>query len=61
MRNAISQFARFTGVEVRDIDQVFESIYGQRASEVIDPTVTGHHETVQKTTAEVSRIKAKKW
>jgi len=61
VQNAITQFARFTGVEVSNVKNVFKDLYSQLASEVLDPTVTMHSKTGQRSNAAVSRIKPKQW
>ena len=60
MKNARLEYARYTGVEVTEVDEVLRSLYGA-SSEVLDPTVAGHNLSRQSTAAKVSRIKAKQW
>ncbi len=60
MRHARTQYAQYTGVDVKDVDQVLKSLYG-RASDVLDPTVIGISDTQQETDAHVSRVKARQW
>lgn len=57
MRHAREEFARYTGVEVMELDQMSREIYGS-SSAILDPTVSGKTQTTHETDALVSRVKA---
>ncbi len=60
MRHAREEFAKYTGVEVTELDQMAKEIYGT-SSAILDPTVIGKTLSTQETNALVSRTKAKEW
>jgi len=60
MRAARGEYARYTGVEVADVDEV-ERFLNAKESEVFDAQVAGKLSSKQTTNAMVSRIKAKNY
>jgi len=60
MRHAREEFARYTGVEVTELDQISKEIYGS-SSAILDPTISGKTQSTLETNALVSRTKAKEW
>ncbi len=60
MRHAREEFAKYTGVEVTELDQISKEIYGS-SSAILDPTISGKTQSTQETNALVSRTKAKEW
>jgi len=60
MRDARKSFADYTGINVKDIDTVIESLYGL-SSEVLQASRSGFKQSVQHVNVSVSRIKAKTW
>ena len=59
-RNARNEFAKYTGVEVSEVDEMLKSIYGSSSS-ILDPTISGKNQTKQETNALVSRVKTKNY
>lgn len=57
MRHAREEFARYTGVEVTELDSYTRETYGSSSS-ILDPTVSGKTQTTHETDAPVSRVKA---
>jgi hypothetical protein len=57
MRHARNEFARYTGVEVSELDQISREVFGS-SSGILDPTVSGKTQTTQEANALVSRVKA---
>ena len=57
MRHAREEFARYTGVEVRELDSYTRETYGSSSS-ILDPTVMGKAQTTGETEAQVRRVKA---
>jgi hypothetical protein len=60
LRNATKAFARYTGVEITDLDEFSRSIYGS-SSNILDATVSGKNQTRQEANAFVSRVKGKQY
>ncbi len=60
MQDARAHYARYTGVEVSEIDEIARFFEG-RESDVQDAQVSASHQQTQKTDARVSRIKAKSY
>lgn len=60
MKHAREEFAKYTGVEVNDLDQISKDIYGS-SSGILDATISGKTQTTHETNAMVSRTKAKEW
>src|SRR3972149_949934 len=57
MRHAREEFARYTGVEVRELDSYIRETYGS-SSGILDPTVIGKKQVEHETDVPVSRVKA---
>jgi len=60
MRDARSQFAKYTGVEVHEIAEALSVYYGL-ASDVQDPTQMGKTQSKEEADARFGRIKAQNW
>lgn len=60
MRYARGEFAKYTGVEVAELDEISRVIYGKTSS-ILDPTVEGKSQSKQETDAMVRRTRAKEW
>ena len=60
LRHAREEFARYTGVEVTELDEISRSIYGL-SSNTLDATVSGKNQTKQEANALVSRVKPKNY
>ncbi len=60
MRHARAEFAQYIGVQVAELDEYASAIYG-KASDILDPTVSGKSQSSQETNELVSRVKPKEW
>lgn len=60
MRHAREEFARYTGVEVTELDEISRSIYGLSSS-TLDATVVGKNQTKQEANALINRVKPKEY
>lgn len=60
MRHARIEFAVYTGVNVKVLNEISHVIYG-KSSGILDPVVLGKNTSIQETQALVRRTRAKKW
>ncbi len=60
MQNARLAFARYTGVNIKDLDSVLKALYGN-SRDILDATVMEHNYLTEQVEAPVSRVKAKQW
>lgn len=60
MSHARNEFAKYAGVEVKDLNEISHVFYG-KSSGILDPTIIGKSESIQRADALVRRTRAKEW
>lgn len=60
LRDARISYAHYTGIEVDEVSTVLNALYTS-SSQVLDPTVSSLGRHQERTSAQIRRLKAKKW
>jgi len=59
--DAVNQIVKYTGIDVKIIDEYLSEVQGQKSSEVIDPTISSEERIIQRAEALLRTIKDREY